>query len=323
MMTCYYMFQELRTSVFSYILWLAINDLGFALSTVVGDRGATNPNSIQCQIQGITNAYFGYCVFLWTFAIAFCTQRVFLAGSPDYHAKMRDGTMFRYHFSMCQIFPIIWALLPLATKSYGETGAWCWIKVVSLPDQVWRGLTLLMTWIVLIYCGYVHTKTAKKLQSLSRYSLGSLGEVEQARVLFIKRFKWYPLALVASNICGTTNRMYQFFDEPLFLLSAFQVATECLQGFFDVIPFASTPVVYRNIIRFFANTHHSSSSLITDDREMNFQHDTLHNDIFKQFEPHDGDKESSPISPNSWGTRQKYDPVEDRPHISEDSIGTG
>eukprot|EP00466_Bigelowiella_natans_P016770 jgi/Bigna1/76880/fgenesh1_pg.44_\ len=210
---------------------------------------------------------------------------------------MRDGTMFRYHFSMCQIFPIIWALLPLATKSYGETGAWCWIKVVSLPDQVWRGLTLLMTWIVLIYCGYVHTKTAKKLQSLSRYSLGSLGEVEQARVLFIERFKWYPLALVASNICGTTNRMYQFFGTSLIFIEL--------------------------IAKFFANTHHSSSSLITDDREMNFQHDTLHNDIFKQFEPHDGDKESSPISPNSWGTRQKYDPVEDRPHISEDSIGTG
>jgi len=62
--------------------------------------------------------------------------------------------------------------------------------------------------------------------------------------------KYYPLALVCAMLFASINRVYQCFDDPLFVLSALQVATESLQGAFDFIPFFLTPDVRRKMISF-------------------------------------------------------------------------
>eukprot|EP01035_Chromulina_nebulosa_P040064 gene40064-54163_t len=67
--------------------------------------------SVLCWIQGIVQLYFTVCSWLWTLVLSYTIYSVIAEGKlwfKLWHVQ-----------SLCWIMPIILALLPLTTNTYG------------------------------------------------------------------------------------------------------------------------------------------------------------------------------------------------------------
>ncbi len=255
MVACYLCLRELDTFVFKLTALLAINDMGFAASALMaGEYGASRDNAL-CQAQAILNSYFGITSILWGMCIAVTIQRAFLSGEPMFFDRVQSGAVFCHYFLVAQVAPLVFVLLPLSTDSYGDASiTWCWLQDSNTLDKLWRAISVSITWVAVVYCGVVYVRAVGKLKYISQFTReahGSSGwnEVDgvpsrSSAFDAIEKLKYYPIMLVAGQVWGTVNRVVQIArGQPSQPLEVLQVLTQCLQGFFNFVPFVLTPVV--------------------------------------------------------------------------------
>mmetsp|Transcript_5407 Transcript_5407/g.8368 ORF Transcript_5407/g.8368 Transcript_5407/m.8368 type:complete len:244 (+) Transcript_5407:18-749(+) len=150
------------------IILIAANDLGQAVSTLMGKRGKY-PRSFGCQLQAYTQGYFGLTSMLWSCSTAFTMHMVILEGRLSYRDVVR-GPYLRNFFIFCQIVPAVISTLPFSTGSYGNTGAWCWVQArPGTIDDIWRLLGFyIWIWVGTAYCWYIWMRMERALSRLYR-----------------------------------------------------------------------------------------------------------------------------------------------------------
>lgn len=81
---------------------------------------------------------------LWTVAIA-CVLYDVTVNLRMYHSHEQSRLMRRFHAAVWGT-ALVTMLLPFTTNSYGNTGAWCWIKASNKEEfdvgTMWRYLLL-------------------------------------------------------------------------------------------------------------------------------------------------------------------------------------
>lgn len=75
-------------------------------------------------MQGFLQQWFQLSTIFWTVAIAYMLFKTVLR-------QQTTKDEFRYSLLLCWGVPLVLACLPFSTDSYGDAGAWCWIKTTG------------------------------------------------------------------------------------------------------------------------------------------------------------------------------------------------
>jgi hypothetical protein len=93
----------------------------------------------------------------------------------------------------CWGVPLLLALLPLTTNSYGDAGAFCWVKGDKGADTAWRFLIFYCwLWAGIGYIVWVYWQIQKQFQEITDMDPeSSQAAAHKARSVMIQRMKWY------------------------------------------------------------------------------------------------------------------------------------
>lgn len=116
-----------------------MNEMGTAAGTAFGI--STN-GSFDCWLQAFLTSYFPYCQSFWLSLTAWMLYQIIFHSKPT-------NLLCPKSFALCSGIPLILALLPLTTQSYGnevDNSGWCFLK--NRKNSPKLGLTM---WTILHY----------------------------------------------------------------------------------------------------------------------------------------------------------------------------
>eukprot|EP00939_MAST-03C_sp_MAST-3C-sp1_P003397 g3397.t1 len=151
-------------------------------------------------------------------------------------------------FTYCFGLPIVLTLLPFTTKSYGDSGSWCWIKN-DAEGKFWRFFQFyLPLWVCMTYNAKVSWDLRVHIERLRTHlSMIDRGQNSEARLPAIGGVFLFPLVLLFCWTFATVNRVQNMADpdHPQAWLFVLHVLFGNAQGLFHGILFASTSAVQR------------------------------------------------------------------------------
>ncbi|CAM9278597.1 unnamed protein product [Discosporangium mesarthrocarpum] len=181
-----------------------------------------------------------------------------------YHAGEQARLMCTFHVAVWGL-STLGMVLPLTTKSYGSTGAWCWITASGKPEfdvgTFWRYAVLYVpVWVVISYNIMLYARIARMLRRFSvsiagegeskSDSIGPSGEQQRRMYKFGKRLLWYPAVLIGCWAFATIQRIQNAVDptNPVFWLLLIQTSTVGLQGFFNALVYGMSDTVQAAVL---------------------------------------------------------------------------
>lgn len=238
----YLRFRELHKTSFALITQLSLADIGADITYFFGDPPA---DSSACIVQGFLQQWFQLSTIFWTVAIAYMLFKTVLR-------QQTTKDEFRYSLLLCWGVPLVLACLPFSTDSYGDAGAWCWIKTTDTrafdAGTAWRFFIFYIPlWIVIVFNLFVYYRVYSGLAPLLSVPND---ENTKGMVRVIERLKYYPMILIVCWTFATINRIYDSVHprSPVFALVILQTMFQTLQGFFNAMVYGLTPSV-RNVWR--------------------------------------------------------------------------
>lgn len=138
---------------------ISVSDLGYSIGAFFGDP---DDDSSLCTTQAIMISFFELSSVLWTTMIAFTLTTLIKDQTKD--VTQLIGRMHAF----CWGVPLLLALLPLTTSSYGDSGGWCWIRT-SEWGSFWRFLQFYVPlWLAFGYNSIVYFRVQPRIQELLR-----------------------------------------------------------------------------------------------------------------------------------------------------------
>lgn len=238
-MASFVYFKRTRNPSTTYIFCMATSDCGSSLAFFF-----TNTNAAWCATQGIVMTFFQLSGILWTAVIArFMYKMIVLRSSPQEAFSLWQSCAFVYTISLTA------ALLPLTTKSYGSSGAWCWIEEESRGLDIvllqsagiwWRMFCFYFPlWITVGHNGYVYHQIAERLKNISSAS-GEGSSLRSDMEGLVRKLKFYPLILAFCYIPATLLRVYHFITGAnIYSFVILAGITQNLIGFLDFCVYAN------------------------------------------------------------------------------------
>lgn len=231
---CYHRIN-LRGFLYNLIVCMAYNDLGMAIGNMMGAQG--RESDFGCQLQAFLVGFFGLSSVLWSTAIAYTLRRIFVSGDEIYYVTVQSNFYFRMYAIICQGIPAVLAILPVFTNGWGDTGGWCWIKDNNAVNTMWRFVTYyIWIWTCLVYNLGIYVSVLRQIIKLDEMHV-----LEESTALKnLRKLKYFPLAMVASQFWATINRLYECFGAPIFWLCLLHVSFTSLMGFFNALAYGYT-----------------------------------------------------------------------------------
>jgi len=224
------LFKDLRTFAFKLVLYVSVSDAIYSFANLFGDVAGTNADDegkFPCQLQAIVISYFELSSILWSCAIAFTLHMAIIR---DERNSTISSKQMWYHL-LCWGLPVFFTILPAFTKSYGDSGGWCWIKDDTDIAVAWRFITFYIPlWLAMCYCAWVYWGVRQKVSHNLSTQRGSMKD----------RIKYYPLVLVICWFWASVNRIEQIFGPSQFWLFCLHVFFSSLQGAFNAFVYGLT-----------------------------------------------------------------------------------
>jgi hypothetical protein len=238
---CYYKLKDIRNFAFHMVMCMAVSDIINAIGNLLGDAGggnayygATNP---ECNLQSVLTSFGELASILWSTAIAFTLWQAVVRNNPSFGPVGIEKHTLVYH-SIIWGITVLFTILPGTTKSYGDTGGWCWIINTRDVDIAWRFVTFYIPlWIVIVFNAYVYAAVYYKLKMNS-------GDNEDV----VARIKYYPLVLVCCWFWASINRLYEVISgTSVFWLAALHILFASSMGFWNALVYGFTPIVRQRL----------------------------------------------------------------------------
>lgn len=261
----YFTFADIRTLRYvELVFYVSVSDLFGSIGVALG----SNPDgSFACWFQGLTSNINYMSSVFWTTVI---TYQLWLAVYEG--ITLKDMT---YIHIFCWFFPVVWALLPLTTNTYGNTeddqSAWCFIadrknspawglvtwEWMSFYTWIWLTIFANTTMLVMIHV---------KLREILRTGITAAEEAKKL-VTKVNKLVYYPIILMVCWAPSTVIDMISNVSVPNESDRGFMMGTRlstvlaCSQGwllavtFFTMNPiirykwyalWSGKPVVYKN-----------------------------------------------------------------------------
>jgi hypothetical protein len=156
---CYVFFRNLRSFAFKMVIMISVADALFCIGHMMGDQPA---NTGSCTFQAVWISYFELVSLFWTVMIGRVLQQLFLNGETDVQQQER-----KYQI-ICWGGPALLIIFPSFTSSYGDSGAFCWIKGDKGADTAWRFLVFyLWLWAGIGYICYIYWAIRKQFDQMT------------------------------------------------------------------------------------------------------------------------------------------------------------
>ena len=213
--------KRARRFVHRLVLCLALSDAGTAVSNLlIGGKGGT----ALCTIQAYGVSYFTLASVAWVSVIAYTLRRT--VRRPHQLGVHRLEPFFH---GFAWGVPLLMALLPSTTGSYGEAGTWCWI-VGDTVGTVWRFIQFYVPlWIAMAYSAWVVFDCLRITRAALSHRVS----------LWRMPLAWFPAILLFAWTTGTINRIFDTLltSNAAFPLYLLQALTSSFQGALDAAAF--------------------------------------------------------------------------------------
>ncbi|GMI24310.1 hypothetical protein TeGR_g15136 [Tetraparma gracilis] len=229
----YFAFPNLRKFSFRLVVHMAVADW---FSCIAYFMANPTDGSAACTFQGLLEQGCQLSSIIWTTIISL-TLWMAVVKREEVHTHMRTFLIVGY------VLPALTCILPLSTKSFVNTGAWCWIDGETTIGQVWRFLLFyLPLWGGVAFNGYTYYVVIQSMKNMFE-TQGT--EVPAKYRALINRLKLYPLILCFCWFWATVNRFQNAVapDHPQFWLFLLQVTFSHMNGLLNAIAYGLNPSV--------------------------------------------------------------------------------
>ena len=173
----FHKFRELQSFEYNIVLWAVLANLGADISVFLGNP---DDGSFLCGLQGFTHTYFNLVSIFCIVSICHIMRLKFVSFDQHFERHHREYTAFAIGL------PLVLAILPLTTSSYGDAGGWCGINQtteIADMDSLWR----LLVYYLPIFSAFIYalvtvtsvaTSIALTIRSSSQRNSFSRGENE-------------------------------------------------------------------------------------------------------------------------------------------------
>jgi len=223
-MVVYFSLSRLRAMfAFRLIMYLSSCDLLFSAAMLLGPLDGS---SSLCKVQAVVITVFGLATVLWTVAIALTMYLVVMSRSRN--VEMHEAKMAL----VCYGLPVLVAVLPFLTHSYGENLQWCWLET-DHEGSIWQVAVFYgPLWAAFVVNTYCYWAIRHFLVQVLDDLVGVTDEERGEKRKVVNRLKWYPWVLFFCWLVGTVDCIYLYArpHEPLFVLVLLHSALGSLQG---------------------------------------------------------------------------------------------
>lgn len=180
---------------------------------------------------------------LWSLTIAFCCLTFNMLIAVVFN-KSTKGLEMGYIFFIF-IFPLAFNWIPFLQDSYGEAGAWCWIRTANYDaDCSVHKLGLYLKYVLwyvphyvvlvallVVYLVVVANVIRKRNRWRGLYSTEPTMREEQLQMKeLVMPIIFYPLGFFILNLVPLINRVYDTVDGPNYVLWVLHASLSPLQG---------------------------------------------------------------------------------------------
>lgn len=256
-MFCYYKFKDLRNHAFTLVLFMATCDFFSSVFRSMGDTAVINDG--LCQFQAWGTSFFETSSILWSLLIAFTLHMAFLLEKDSFSSNKIGSQMWKYHL-VGWGYPLVMSILPFTTKSFGSSGAWCWVTVKDSTDHIgifWRYMQFYgVLWLVMGYACFVYIRVLLKIKRMGSTN----ADESKANRKLMRRIMYYPAVLILCWWAGSVNRIVELICCQSFGLTVCQLLFSGLFGFFNSLVYGMTPVVKAHLKNLFFRERMSALS---------------------------------------------------------------
>ena len=234
--------QGRRPFAFRLIMYLSISDLLFSTAMLLGPLKDT---STLCQVQAVVITLFGLATVLWTVSIALTMYLVVLSRSSNVEAHECKMML------VCFGLPVLVAVLPFLTESYGTNLEWCWLGINDAEGPVWQVVVFYgPLWAAFAINSYFYWAIRQYLGLVLDDLVGITEEEREEKRKIVSRLQWYPLVLFFCWLVGTVDCIYSYTQaEPIFVLSLLHYSLGSLQGAGNALVYGCNATVIGEIKR--------------------------------------------------------------------------
>ncbi len=194
------------------VFYVSLNDI---IASVGVALGASPTNSVECWYQGLTSNINYLSSILWTSVISY---QLWLVVHQGVTLQKKDMQIIHV---VCWGFPVVVALLPLTTNTYGnedDQSAWCFISELNSSPSwgllLWEMLSFyLWVWVAIIVNVVLLFRTRGLLSAIL---VAGNADVEAARNITnkINKLIWYPRILILCWLPSTIVDLSKIFYTP-------------------------------------------------------------------------------------------------------------
>ncbi|CAG9334516.1 unnamed protein product [Blepharisma stoltei] len=233
----YLFFKELRSFSFRLVQYMSIIDLFHSITLML----PWDESNWWCIIQASSLQYTALSSIVWSLIIAYALYDSVINQNSKVELNEIKFILVGY------LSPILTAIPPFFTNSYGKAEGWCWMRIREdhyTIDVTWRFMLFYIPiWIIFIISIIIYYRIIKYVNKQFK-GVADSSEFNLKKAL-IRRLILYPLITFFCYLLVTVRRIYDFFDprESYFPLAESSAIMISLTGFFNAFVYGFTSSV--------------------------------------------------------------------------------
>jgi len=237
----YWLFPQNRYFSFSNIIILAVINLLYSISTLLPfDENSKEPeNSTMCQIQSFLINLFHSAQYLQVTIMSYC---IFIKIIKRNHLE-KNYKIYRFIFFILLLsFPLVFSIYLILTKSYGNSGIFCWINFMSSYRRNFLKKVILNYYITIWFLLLMNLFFVVKIKV-------TLKKNKIKNEIYEHLIK-YPIILLISSFPTTFNVLYRIFNKnnQNIVFAYLQIIFESSFGMIINIIFITSPWIRQSVV---------------------------------------------------------------------------
>ena len=237
----YWFFPQNRYFSFSNIIILAIINLLYSISTLLPFEGNLKEleNSTMCEIQSFLINLFHSAQYLQVTIMSYC---IFIKIIKRNHLE-KNYKIYRFLFFILLLsFPLIFSIYIILTKSYGNSGIFCWIDIKTSYKRNFIKKVILNYYITIWFLLLMNLFFIVKIKV-------TLKKNKIKNEIYEHLIK-YPIILLISAFPTTFNVLYRIFNknQQITFFVYLQIIFESCFGMVINIIFITSPWIKQSIV---------------------------------------------------------------------------
>ena len=237
----YWFFPQNRNFSFSNIIILAIINLIYSISTLLPmDENLKEPeNSIICEIQSFFINMSHIAQYLQVTILNYC---IFIKIVKRNHLEKNYKLYRLLFFIILLLIPLSFSIYILVTKSYGNSGVFCWVDIYTSYKRSFIQKVILNYSVIIFFLFIINLFFIIKIKvTLTRNKIRN--------EIYYHLIK-YPIILLISSFPSIFNILYRLFNDnqELKFFIYLQIIFESSFGMVINIIFISSPWIKQSIV---------------------------------------------------------------------------